>query len=104
MKSNQFLLKFNRKIPNRLLLALSITPTDSSEYLSKDFDTVLSNMLNDLDKEKKEIIILGDLNVDYLKQDNEQIKQSFQLNGFSQLIKSPTRITETTATLIDVLM
>ena len=60
-------------------------------------------MLNDLDKEKKEIIILGDLNVDYLKQDNEPIKQSFQLNGFSQLIKLPTRITETTATLIDVI-
>ena len=60
-------------------------------------------MLNDLDKKKKETIILGDLNVDYLKQDNEPIKQSFQLNGFSQLIKLPTRITETTATLIDVI-
>ena len=45
-------------------------------------------MLNDLDKENKEIIILGNLNVDYLKQDNEPIKQSFELNGFSQLIKS----------------
>ena len=43
---------------------------------------------------------MGDLNVDYLKQGNEPIKQSFQLNGFSQLIKSPT---ETTATVIDVI-
>ena len=76
-------------------------PPDSSQYLSKNFDTVLANLLKEMDN--KEVIILGDINVDYLKTTHRSIKDSFLLNGFYQLIKAPTRVTETTATLIDVI-
>ena len=51
----------------------------------------------------KEVISLGDINVDYLKTSHRSIKDSFLLNGFYQLIKAPTHVTETTATLIDVI-
>ena len=78
-------------------------PPDSSKHLSKNFDTVLSNLLKDMDSTRKEIIILGDINVDYLKTTHQSIKDAFILNGFSQLINAPTRVTETTATLIDVI-
>ena len=57
-----------------------------------------------IDTENKEVIIVGDLNLNYLKSsDHLDIKQTFTVNGYSQLIKKPTRITSTTATLIDVI-
>ena len=47
---------------------------------------------------------MGDLNCDYLKRnDHLEIKHTFSVNGYSQLIKKPTRITATTVTLIDVI-
>ena len=47
---------------------------------------------------------MGDLNCDYLrKNDHADIKYVFSVNGFFQLIKNPTRITATTATLIGVI-
>jgi len=46
---------------------------------------------------------MGDLNVDYLVQNNyQEIKDIFKTNGFSQLLTTATRVTETT-TLIDVI-
>ncbi len=55
-------------------------------------------------KENKEIIILGDFNADYLKpNDNKEIKGIFQLFGFKQLIKTATRITKESSTLIDLI-
>jgi len=53
-------------------------PPDSSKYLSKDFDTTLSNKLKDMENLNEEIIILGDLNVDYLKNDHKAIKYTFE--------------------------
>ena len=54
----------------------------------------------------KPIVILGDLNCDYLKKSCPKFKAldnfSSEMNLY-QLIKSPTRITETSATLIDVI-
>ena len=78
-------------------------PPESSKHLSKNFESILSTNLKDIDNRNTETIIMGDLNVDYLKQNNHSIKNIFQLNGFCQLIKTPTRVTETTATLIDVI-
>ena len=42
---------------------------------------------------------MGDLNVDFLKQDHQAIKDVFKTNGFTQLLTTPTRVTEKTATL-----
>ena len=54
--------------------------------------------------DSKEVILLGDLNVDYLKpRDNKDIKALFLQNGFTQIISEPTRVTEESKSLIDVI-
>jgi hypothetical protein len=54
--------------------------------------------------ESKETIITGDIICDYLKRnDNLELKEIFSSNGFSQLVDKPTRITEHSKTLIDVI-
>lgn len=45
-------------------------------------------------RKKRYIIVLGDFNTDLLKKDNKTIKDTFKLNGFTQLIKRTTRITK----------
>ena len=65
----------------------------------------MSEKLQTITKEKKECIILGDLNVNYNKIDHQKvIKKHFIDNGFEQLIKSCTRITSESETLIDVVL
>ena len=54
--------------------------------------------------ENKETIITSDLNCNYLiKNDQKEIKDSINLNGFKQLIDQPTRTTSTSKTLIDII-
>ena len=48
---------------------------------------------------------MGDLNTNYLvKDDRYRMKEMFMVNAFTQLIETATRITEETATLIDVVL
>ena len=52
-----------------------------------------------------EIITLGDMNVDYAdKKDNKCFKEIVTRNGFVQQIKTPTRITDTSSSLIDIIL
>ena len=54
--------------------------------------------------ENKELILAGDLNCDYLlPNDHKNIKATLRLNALKQLIKQPTRITNCSKTLIDVI-
>jgi len=54
---------------------------------------------------KKETIIMGDLNCNYLNDnDHKEIKDIFTTNGFTQLLKTPTCVTATTSTLIDIII
>ena len=47
---------------------------------------------------------MGDMNVNYLsKNEHSNIKNIFSDNGFKQIIDKPTRITDKTATLIDLI-
>ena len=63
-----------------------------------------NNMLSLATAEGKEIIIMGDVNVEFLKpKSNEPFKNLLQLYGFKQLIKKLTRICDTTSTLIDII-
>ena len=62
-------------------------------------------MLSDLTVTKRNIILLGDFNIDLLKYNEHELTNNF-LNTLSSYhflpsILQPTRITETTATLID---
>ena len=49
-------------------------------------------MLSAASKENIEIILMGDLNIDYVSNtDHREIKYIFLLHGLTQIIKSPTR-------------
>ena len=53
--------------------------------------------------ENKEAILCGDLNCNYLfPSDHKPIKDIISLNGFKQIIDQPTRITQSTETLINI--
>ena len=79
-------------------------PPDSSKYLRSDFDVSFEKSLDDLVSEDKEKIILGDINCDYLKADvNGKLKRIINSHGFKQLVSSPTRITDQSRTLTDII-
>ena len=61
-------------------------------------------MLSNVITKSREVTLLGDTNVDYLKKnDNLAIKNIFHLYGFQQIVTKPTRITEYSKTLIDTI-
>ena len=76
--------------------------TDMSE---KQFIKEYNNLIDKISKENKEIIIATDQNIDYLKiNSNSTTSELFETNLNFQLIPAitkPTRVTHSTATLID---
>ena len=70
-----------------------------------DFTDDLSNTLKKLNKEKKDVYIAGDFNIDLLQyENNSKCSDFFNLvtsYGFLPLIIQPTRFSNTTQTLID---
>lgn len=85
-------------------IACYYRPPNTSKYLSKDFNITFNDSLIAAQCEQKEIILLGDLNANYLKRDDcKELKTIIETNGFDQLVKKPTRITQTTETLIDII-
>ena len=79
-------------------------PPDSSKHFSKNCNFFFSKILQSVDNEKRESIIMGDMNVNYLKEnDHEVIKDIFPENGFKQILNTPTRITDQTSSLIDLI-
>ena len=87
------------------LLATCYRPPDGSNYLPSDFNDNLNVMLGDGVRESKEIIMLGDFNVNYLKKNEHMVfKDLFRRYGFQQIIKKATRTTYESSTLIDLIM
>ena len=86
------------------LLCVMYRPPDNSKYLHCNFVELLSDMLlNATINVKEEVILTGDLNVNYLKaKDHHEIKAVIASAGLKQLIKKPTRIDGETKTLIDI--
>ena len=74
-------------------------------YNIDDFSMYLNKCLTKLNKESKEVYIAGDFNIDLLKYEiNIKYREFYNLmtsNGFLPLIIQPTRITDTSKTLID---
>ena len=70
-----------------------------------DYENKLKAMLSKITAEHKECYIMGDFNIDLLKYGNCDSSNRFVNQMFSSslipTIKKPTRITNTTATLID---
>ena len=87
-----------------ILICIMYRPPDSSNHLNRNFNTELHEMLSSAAKEDKEMILLGDVNVNYLiPGDNKDFKTILNLHGLKQIITKPTRITEQTKTLIDII-
>ena len=94
----ELLIKRSRSI----LLGIIYRPPDTSKYLDKDFEAKCEDMLNMVLSEEKEVIMTGDLNCNYKKKvDNKTLKEIIKMNGFEQVIKESTRVTQDTRTLIE---
>ena len=82
-----------------LISCLYQPPRNKATFLNK-FDQIMSKV----NEKRTNFIILGDLNIDLIGEANSAIIQFNLLLKKHQLcniIKQPTRITETSATLID---
>ena len=84
-------------------LCVMYRPPDTSDYLPSNFNEVFTNMLSVATKDSKECILIGDVNVNFLNNDNKEFKKVLTLFGFKQLITKPTRYNENNATLIDII-
>ena len=90
-----------QKKSKNLLLCAIYRPPDTSKYHHKNFDKTFNDML--LLTNELEAIIMGDINVNFLKtNDHPAIKSVLSLNGFKQLLKAPTRTQDNSPTLIDI--
>eukprot|EP00795_Rhopilema_esculentum_P009289 gene9289-16986_t len=88
-----------------ILIAIIYRPPDSSKYLRKDFNARFNSLLTKAAEECKETMILGDANINFrIENDNKELKAIFSVFGLKQIIAKPTRISETTETLIDVIL
>ena len=98
-------LEIKPKMLRGFLVAIGYRLPDTSKYLSKDFDDLLSKMLTRASDESKDVIFLGDMNANYLvPEDNKKFKSVFDIFGFKQTILKPTRLTTTSKTLINVIL
>ena len=73
-------------------------PPDSKVEFNDRFEGFIDNV----SKEGKEMILLGDFNKNLLNEHKDLEWENFITSlGFSQLVCDPTRVTDTTSTLID---
>ena len=89
------------------LLCILYRPPSSSKHLCKNYDEVFDNTLSKIkcNSASKEIIIIGDINCNYLDNNHEKtFKEMLALHGFFQKIQQPTRTTSSSQTLIDVIL
>ena len=93
---------YNSQEQKQTLIGVVYRSPSSNEI---DFINALESTLNSLQSENKDIVLLGDFNIDILKIDAQtnsskllEMLMNFKL---SPLITLPTRVTSTSATLID---
>ena len=92
------------KSSKNFLVCCMYRPPSGSRYLPDDLNDQLHDMLSLATRDDKEIIMLGDVNVNYLvKDNNKDFKEILNLLGLKQLVKEATRICDTTKTLIDII-
>lgn len=86
------------------IVGIIYRPPISSKHISKNFDETLLNTVSNINKENKELLILGDFNCNYLdKKHCTDLKEQLKLNGLIQVITEATRTTGTSQSLIDLL-
>ena len=84
-------------------------PPVSSQFISADFNAELEDTLGLAMTDNKGILLVGYLNANFLLRQStdrisRELKDLLKGIGMSQLIKEPTRITEHSTSLIDVIL
>ena len=80
-------------------------PPDTSKHTTKHFTKIIDQKIQTARDENKELIIMGDLNCDYSNPTtHNDVKSMFRNNGFVQLVKNATRVTEHSSTLIVIIL
>ena len=92
--------------PTLICCAYRAPEKDLSEFISN-----LYNAMTSIDLDKCDLLLLGDINVNILphskgsiKKDKQQLLNFSRTLDLSQLIKEPTRVTEKSRTLIDLVL
>ena len=86
------------------LIGIIYRPPDSSNHICANFNCKFESMLSALSSENKECLLTGDINCNYLmNSDHKELKSILAAFGLKQLITTPTRITQESKTLIDVI-
>ena len=86
---------------NSFLIKIMHQPLNTSKHLHKNFEQKLADILNNISPLNKETIIIKDLNCNNLdNKNNVSIKDTFKLHGYKQIIKTTTRITKDSSTII----
>ena len=96
---------FDILLPNSkpILVGIIYRPPDQSGFLGKLTEAIKTTQKFD----KQEVYILGDFNINLLSKETLCIRKPkyytefCSLHGLRQLLNSPTRITESTSTLLD---
>ena len=86
-------------------LIIGVMYRSPSQNTVKEFTSSINHLLNTIESENKDVILMGDANIDLLKyntHDNTtEYLDMFLCNGMVPAITLPTRVTNTSATLID---
>ena len=86
------------------LIGTLYRPPNSSKFLPKELPAYFDVMLMTVSAESKEVILMSDINCNFLKKSNDaDIKSIIDANDLEQMLKDPTRITHEFSTLIHVI-
>ena len=91
-----------------ILLGTIYRPPDGSDFLDANFMEALDEVLHIASAEEKEVIIMGDLNCNFMSgakshSETKKLKGIFRAMNFSQLVDKPTRTTRDSQTIIDII-
>jgi exonuclease III len=89
------------KLANEVYHILCIYRPPTSNYAN--FQRLLEDILTQLFSNTTNLIICGDINIDYLKTSNQKSQLDFLMASYnlSSIIEFPTRVSENTSTAID---
>ena len=88
---------------NSFIIGIMYSLPENIKTLTQKFKQTLANILISLPN--KETVILGDLNCNYLDNNNNLlIKDLFKLRGYKETIKTATWIAKDSSTFIDVIL
>ena len=79
-----------------MLNLLSLAPSSNSEWIDQFEEELSIAQATGL-----EVILMGDFNIDITVHSNKKWQHLIDLFDLSQMIREPTRVTETTSTIID---